>query len=62
MDENGEEQIVKVTEHERAKLKDVLKTAMGEWKRVTVDPESCDFTKENFAVEAGSEQSRSAGC
>ncbi len=50
VDENGEEQIVKVPESERAKLKDVLKTAMKEWKRVTVDPDSCDFTKENFAA------------
>ncbi|HEY4355453.1 MAG TPA: type I DNA topoisomerase [Acidobacteriaceae bacterium] len=50
VDENGEEQIVEVTEHERAKLKDVLKDAMASWKRVTVDPASCDFTKENFAA------------
>lgn len=48
VDENGEEQTVGVPE--RNKLSDVLKTAVKAWKRVTVDPVSCDFTRENFAA------------
>ena len=48
MDENGEEQSVPVPEYN--KLNDVLKSAVKEWKRVTVDPVSCDFTRENFAA------------
>lgn len=48
VDENGEEQTVDVPE--RNKLNDVLKTAVKTWKRVTVDPVSCDFTRENFAA------------
>ncbi len=48
VDENGEEQTVPVPEYN--KLNDVLKTAVKEWKRVTVDPVSCDFTRENFAA------------
>ena len=48
VDENGEEQTVAVPEYN--KLGDVLKAAVKQWKRVTVDPVSCDFTRENFAA------------
>jgi DNA topoisomerase-1 len=47
-DEKGDARAVEVKD--RKKLEDVLKTATKEWKRVTVDPESCDFTKENIAA------------
>jgi DNA topoisomerase-1 len=37
-------------EKERKELESALRTAMEQWKKVAVEPESCDFTKENFAA------------
>jgi DNA topoisomerase-1 len=47
-DDKGDARAVEVKD--RKKLEAALKTATKEWKRVTVDPESCDFTKENIAA------------
>ena len=35
---------------DRKELDAALRLAMSEWKKVTVEPDSCDFTKENFAA------------
>jgi DNA topoisomerase-1 len=47
-DDKGDARAVGVKD--RKHLGDMLKTATKDWKRVTVDPESCDFTKENIAA------------
>ena len=44
--DKGDIESVKVTDHK--KLEEVLKTATKQWKKVAVDPESCDFTRENI--------------
>jgi DNA topoisomerase-1 len=46
IDSHGEEHTVEITD--RKKLEAALLTATKSWKKVTVDPESCDFTKENI--------------
>jgi DNA topoisomerase-1 len=46
VDASGEEHSIRVEDHK--KLGEVLATAVKKWKRVAVDPESCDFTKENI--------------
>jgi DNA topoisomerase-1 len=47
-DDKGDARAIGVKD--RKNLADMLKTATKEWKRVTVDPDSCDFTKENIAA------------
>ena len=47
-DDKGAEQTVEVTD--RKKLEGVLKDAVKRLKKVVVDPESCDFTKENISA------------
>jgi DNA topoisomerase I len=49
-DAEGAERSVEVKEKERKELEAALRIAVGQWKKVTVEPESCDFTKENFAA------------
>jgi DNA topoisomerase-1 len=46
LDDEGVERSVKV--HDRKKLIEALTTATKTWKKVAVDPDSCDFTKENI--------------
>ena len=48
VDDSGEQQSVEVTDPK--KLESVLKDAVKRWKRVVVDPESCDFTRENISA------------
>jgi DNA topoisomerase-1 len=45
-DEKGDLKSIQVTD--RKKLEAVLKDATKAWKKVVVDPDSCDFTKENI--------------
>jgi DNA topoisomerase I len=49
-DAEGAERLVEVKEKERKELESALRMAVKDWKKVTVEPESCDFTKENFAA------------
>lgn len=49
-DAEGAERSVEVKEKERKELEAALRMAVSQWKKVTVEPESCDFTKENFAA------------
>jgi DNA topoisomerase I len=49
-DAEGAERSVEVKERDRKELQSALGLAMSEWKKVTVEPDSCDFTKENFAA------------
>ena len=46
IDPQGEEHTVVI--EDRKKLGDALLKATKDWKKVTVDPDSCDFTKENI--------------
>jgi DNA topoisomerase-1 len=50
IDAEGTERSVEVKEKQRKELESALRTAVGQWKKVTVEPDSCDFTKENFAA------------
>ncbi|HSU19589.1 MAG TPA: type I DNA topoisomerase [Acidobacteriaceae bacterium] len=49
-DASGVERSVEVKEKDRKELESALRMAVKEWKKVAVEPESCDFTKENFAA------------
>jgi len=49
-DAAGAVRSVEVKEKQHKELEAALRTAMAEWKKVSVEPESCDFTKENFAA------------
>ncbi len=49
-DEGGAERSVEVTDSkDRKELNAALQLAMKDWKKVAVEPVSCDFTKENYA-------------
>jgi DNA topoisomerase-1 len=48
LDESGAEQSSEVFDAKQ--LQAELGKAMGSWKKVTVEADSCDFTKENFAA------------
>lgn len=50
IDSEGTERSVEVKEKQRKELESALRTAVAQWKKVTVEPFSCDFTKENFAA------------
>jgi DNA topoisomerase-1 len=50
-DTEGAERSVEVSDSkDRKELTAALQLAMKDWKRVSVEPVSCDFTKENFAA------------
>ncbi|MDE1155591.1 MAG: type I DNA topoisomerase [Acidobacteriaceae bacterium] len=50
-DKSGDERSVDVDQAGGSKeLGAALKMALKEWKKVTIEPISCDFTKENFAA------------
>jgi DNA topoisomerase-1 len=50
-DAAGAERAVEVSDSkDRKELGAALQLAMKDWKKVTVEPVSCDFTKENFAA------------
>ncbi len=50
-DPEGAERSVEVTDSkDRKELNAALQLAMKDWKKVSVEPVSCDFTKENFAA------------
>ncbi|HTV08268.1 MAG TPA: type I DNA topoisomerase [Candidatus Aquilonibacter sp.] len=50
-DAEGAERAVEVSDSkDRKELSAALQLAMKDWKKVSVEPVSCDFTKENFAA------------
>jgi DNA topoisomerase-1 len=50
VDAEGAVRSVEVKEKQRKELEAAIDLAMSRWKKVAVEPESCDFTKENIAA------------